>query len=47
MMQGGELVETLATNDLRAGRISHPHTAQLRTLTVELEDADEQLAMHP
>jgi len=47
VMQGGELVETLSTDDLRAGRVNHPHTAQLRALTVELEDADEQLATHP
>jgi len=47
VMQGGELVETLATDDLRAGRVNHPHTAQLRALTVELEDADGELATHP
>ncbi len=46
-MQEGKLVETLSTDDLRAGRVNHPHTAQLRALTVELEDADEQLATHP
>lgn len=40
VMQGGNLVETLSTDDLRAGRTHHPHTAQLRALTVELEDAD-------
>ena len=44
VMQGGDLVETLSTSDLRAGRIGHPHTAQLRALTVELEGADGQLA---
>ncbi len=47
VMQGGDLVETLSTADLRAGRTNHPHTAQLRALSVELEDADEQLATHP
>jgi len=47
VMQEGKLVETLSTDDLRAGRVNHPHTAQLRALTVELEDADEQLATHP
>ncbi len=38
VMQGGHLVETLSTGDLRAGRVHHPHTAELRALTVELED---------
>ena len=47
VMQGGDLVETLSTADLRAGRIVHPHTAQLRALSVELEEADGQLATHP
>jgi peptide/nickel transport system ATP-binding protein len=40
VMQGGDLVETLSADDLRAGRVRHPHTAELRALTVELE-ADE------
>ena len=40
VMQGGDLVETVSTDDLRAGRVHHPHTAQLRTLSVELEDAN-------
>ncbi len=39
VMQGGELVETLSVEDLRAGRISHPHTASLRALAIELEVA--------
>ena len=38
VMQGGALVETLSTEDLRAGRIAHPHTQELRTLSVELEE---------
>ncbi|MEJ1975115.1 MAG: ABC transporter ATP-binding protein [Acetobacteraceae bacterium] len=37
VMQGGELVETLSAEDLRAGRTRHPHTADLRRLSVELE----------
>ena len=37
VMQGGELVETLGADDLRAGRVRHPHTAELRALSVELE----------
>ncbi len=37
VMQAGELVETLSTEDLRAGRIRHPHTAALRELSIELE----------
>ena len=38
VMQGGALVETLSTEDLRAGRIQHPHTRELRSLSVELEE---------
>jgi len=40
VMQGGELVETLSADDLRAGRIKHPHTAALRELSVELEEPE-------
>ena len=36
VMQAGTLVETLATADLRAGRIAHSYTAGLRALAVEL-----------
>ncbi|HUC19823.1 MAG TPA: ABC transporter ATP-binding protein [Acetobacteraceae bacterium] len=39
VMQEGMLVETLGVEDLRAGRIGHPHTASLRALAVELEAA--------
>jgi peptide/nickel transport system ATP-binding protein len=39
VMQAGEMVETVAVEDLRAGRVAHPHTANLRALTVELEEA--------
>ncbi len=39
VMQGGTLVEAVSTDDLRAGRVQHPHTAELRSLSVELEDA--------
>ena len=38
VMQGGALVETVATDDLRAGRVSHAHTLELRALSVELEE---------
>ena len=37
VMQAGGLVETLSTEDLRAGRIRHPHTSALRELSIELE----------
>ena len=37
VMQAGELVETLSIEDLRAGRIRHPHTAALRDLRIELD----------
>ncbi len=39
VMQGGEMVETLSAEDLRAGRARHPHTIALRTLSTELEEA--------
>jgi peptide/nickel transport system ATP-binding protein len=38
VMLAGELVETIGVDDLRAGRIAHPHTANLRALAVELEE---------
>ncbi len=37
VMQAGQLVETLSAADLRAGRMRHPHTAALRSLSLELE----------
>jgi peptide/nickel transport system ATP-binding protein len=37
VMQGGLLVEELSADDLRAGRTRHPHTTELRALSVELE----------
>ena len=40
VMQGGELVELLSTDDLRAGRTRHPHTAALRELSIELEEPE-------
>jgi peptide/nickel transport system ATP-binding protein len=39
VMQAGEIVETLPTEDLRAGRTRHPHTTELRALSAELEEA--------
>lgn len=38
VMQGGEMVEQVSAEDLRAGRVAHPHTAELRALSVELEE---------
>jgi peptide/nickel transport system ATP-binding protein len=38
VMQGGEMVEMLSADDLRAGRAKHPHTIELRTLSTELEE---------
>jgi len=38
VMQGGEMVEQLSVEDLRAGRIAHPHTRELRELSVSLEE---------
>jgi peptide/nickel transport system ATP-binding protein len=40
VMQGGEIVELLSADDLRAGRTRHPHTASLRELSIELEEAE-------
>ena len=34
VMQGGMLVETLSTAELREGRTKHPHTASLRRLSL-------------
>ncbi len=39
VMQGGEMVEQIGVDDLRAGRTKHPHTAELRALSTELEEA--------
>jgi peptide/nickel transport system ATP-binding protein len=39
VMQAGEMVEQLSAEDLRAGRVAHPHTAALRALSTELEEA--------
>jgi peptide/nickel transport system ATP-binding protein len=40
VMQGGQLVEQLSADDLRAGRTRHPHTAALRALSIELEEPE-------
>lgn len=40
VMQNGVLLETVTAEDLRAGNVSHPHTANLRQLSVELEEAE-------
>jgi peptide/nickel transport system ATP-binding protein len=39
VMQDGAMVECIATDDLCAGRTRHPHTAALRALSTELEEA--------
>ncbi len=36
VMQGGELVEVLSADALRRGETRHPHTTELRALSVEL-----------
>ncbi|WP_107989060.1 ABC transporter ATP-binding protein [Breoghania corrubedonensis] len=38
VMQNGLMVEQTSVEDLRAGNVSHPHTQELRRLSVELED---------
>ncbi len=40
VMLGGEMVERIGVEDLRAGRTSHRHTAELRALSVELEEPE-------
>jgi peptide/nickel transport system ATP-binding protein len=42
VMQGGQMVELLTADDLRAGRTKHPHTEALRRLSVDLEETDAQ-----
>jgi peptide/nickel transport system ATP-binding protein len=42
VMQGGQMVEQLSAEDLRAGRTKHPHTEALRRLSVDLEETDAQ-----
>ena len=38
VMQHGEMVEILSAEDLRAGHIRHPHTAELYALSIALEE---------
>ncbi len=38
VMQYGEMVEELSASDLRLGKTVHPHTTELRTLSVNLEE---------
>ncbi len=38
VMQHGEMLEQLTAEDLRAGHTRHPHTTELRTLSVNLEE---------
>ncbi len=38
VMQFGEMVEVLSAEDLRAGNTKHPHTTELRQLSVSLEE---------
>jgi peptide/nickel transport system ATP-binding protein len=47
VMQAGEIVETLSTEDLRAGKTRHPHTTELRALSTELEETQRTLANQP
>lgn len=38
VMQFGEMVEILSAEDLRAGNTKHPHTTELRQLSISLEE---------
>lgn len=40
VMQNGEIVETVTAEALRTGKVSHPHTANLRALSLELEEVE-------
>ena len=40
VMIGGEMVELLSADDLRTGNVSHPHTAELRSLSLSLEEPE-------
>ncbi|HKM63075.1 MAG TPA: ABC transporter ATP-binding protein [Acidisphaera sp.] len=40
VMQAAAVVEELSAADLRAGRAAHPHTAELRRLSLELEEPE-------
>ena len=39
VMQSGLIVEELTADALRAGHTRHPHTTELRTLSIDLEEA--------
>ncbi|NIX77033.1 ABC transporter ATP-binding protein [Microvirga terricola] len=38
VMLGGQMVEVISAEDLRAGKTQHPHTSELRALSVDLEE---------
>ncbi|MBF9234492.1 ABC transporter ATP-binding protein [Microvirga alba] len=38
VMLGGQMVEVISAEDLRAGKTQHPHTSELRALSVGLEE---------
>ncbi|AGT11271.1 ABC transporter ATP-binding protein [Paracoccus aminophilus] len=40
VMQSGEMVEQCTAEDLRLGNITHPHTQELRRLSVALEEVE-------
>ncbi|ORJ25031.1 ABC transporter ATP-binding protein [Rouxiella badensis] len=40
VMIGGQMVELVSANDLRAGNVTHPHTAELRKLSLNLEEPE-------
>jgi len=40
VMQQGLIVETTTAENLRVGNVAHPHTAELRRLSLELEDPE-------
>ncbi|NDV01214.1 ABC transporter ATP-binding protein [Pseudoroseicyclus sp. CLL3-39] len=42
VMSHGEIVETVTAEDLRQGRVQHPHTVELRALSLDLAEAQGQ-----
>ncbi|TPW27880.1 ABC transporter ATP-binding protein [Martelella alba] len=43
VMLGGEMVEQVTAEKLRHGNVSHPHTKELRALSIELEEPETEI----
>jgi peptide/nickel transport system ATP-binding protein len=40
VMIDGQMVEQVTADDLRRGNVTHPHTQELRRLSIEFEEAE-------